>query len=398
MKDRIPAPGKANRVRITRDDGTVIEGVLSYADDAIQIGSRYTKGNVLPDEVCDALHLDKETAELKDALLALPAVMGKARLKVSAYQVDGTPFANAYIEGLTGVAASNAHTDGRGRLSVYVNEGDYTLSIPSGQCLDASVDSVSVSVSAGETREIVLRQVASGVTSATITTGGAVRFSSRVSAVDVFCVGGGASGGTGNNTTASPYVYGDGGGGGYTATMLHVSVVPLLEYLAEVGAGGKAPGEYNSAGNPGGDTSFLGVVARGGAGKNGGSGGGAAGYTRYTSNTDYYYYAGNGGEDGENGGDAKRNGTGEAYDTGGIGQGTTTRAFGEAAGALYAGGGAGGGDGSATGGAGGGGSGAGNDKPASNGAPYTGGGGGGAYSGNLNAGDGGSGVILVRWM
>ena len=71
MKDRVPAPGKANRVKITMDGGTVVEGVLSYADDATQEGSAYNKANVLPDDVCDILSLDTDTAEPKDAFLSL---------------------------------------------------------------------------------------------------------------------------------------------------------------------------------------------------------------------------------------------------------------------------------------------------------------------------------------
>lgn len=70
MRDRVPTPGKENRVKITQDDGSVIEGVLSYADEATQEGSAYTRGNVLPDEVCDTLQIDRTSSEPKDAFLA----------------------------------------------------------------------------------------------------------------------------------------------------------------------------------------------------------------------------------------------------------------------------------------------------------------------------------------
>lgn len=70
MRDRIPAVGKANRVKITLDDGTAIVGVLSYADDATQEGSAYNKANVLPDETCELLRIDASTAEPKDAFEA----------------------------------------------------------------------------------------------------------------------------------------------------------------------------------------------------------------------------------------------------------------------------------------------------------------------------------------
>lgn len=78
MRDRLPELGKANRIRITLDDGNEIEGVLSYADNARQEGSVYSKGNVLPDAVCIALGLNTDTAEPKDAfeMLAALAVSG----------------------------------------------------------------------------------------------------------------------------------------------------------------------------------------------------------------------------------------------------------------------------------------------------------------------------------
>lgn len=70
MRDRVPSPGKENRVRITQDDGHIVEGVLSYADDATQEGSAYNKANVLPDDVCATLGLNSDTAEPKDAWIA----------------------------------------------------------------------------------------------------------------------------------------------------------------------------------------------------------------------------------------------------------------------------------------------------------------------------------------
>lgn len=61
MRDRLPAYGMANRVKITQDDGTIVEGVLSYADGATQQGSAYNKANVLPDIVCMTLGLSTES-------------------------------------------------------------------------------------------------------------------------------------------------------------------------------------------------------------------------------------------------------------------------------------------------------------------------------------------------
>ena len=91
MRDRLPELGKANRIRITMDDGQVIEGVLSYADNARQEGSVYSKGNVLPDTVCVALGLNTDTAEPKDAfeMLAALAVSGGGIVQLKSITADG---------------------------------------------------------------------------------------------------------------------------------------------------------------------------------------------------------------------------------------------------------------------------------------------------------------------
>lgn len=70
MRDRLPTPGKENRVRITQDNGQVVEGTLAYADGATQEGSAYNKANVLPDDVCGILGIDPVTSEPKDAWVA----------------------------------------------------------------------------------------------------------------------------------------------------------------------------------------------------------------------------------------------------------------------------------------------------------------------------------------
>lgn len=69
MQDRVPTPGKENRVRIRLDDGQSIEGILEYADDASVQGSVYNKANVLPDDVCNVLNIPT-SAEPKDAFLS----------------------------------------------------------------------------------------------------------------------------------------------------------------------------------------------------------------------------------------------------------------------------------------------------------------------------------------
>lgn len=217
----------------------------------------------------------------------------------------------------------------------------------------------------------------------TFTSSGTFTVPKSVTSIDVFAVGGGGAGGT-----ASGSATGGGGAGGYTATLKSYKVTEGTVIPVVVGSGSTSV-NYG----PGGDTIFGDslLIAKGGnsskyasVGGSGGSGGGATG-------------GGPGGSNGSNGGASPYGADG--WGTFGIGQGSTTRAFGESNGTLYAGGGGGGYNGSVSspGGAGGGGAGAnGNSYSASHGTSGTGGGGGGS-SANSTFGNGGSGVLVIRW-
>lgn len=225
-------------------------------------------------------------------------------------------------------------------------------------------------------------------------TSGTITFDSDFQA-DVFVVGGGGAGAPRNSSES----FGGGGGGGYTNTK-RVKFAKGTQYNAVIGAGGSALKAFGGA--PGGSTSINGVNANGGEGGghysassgtstlctkggNGGSGGGSA----------YGYAGGSGGSDGANGSGGGNYGPG-------TGQGTTTRAFGDADGELFSGG--GGAGGTNKGGAGGNGGGAaggsnGNVGGSANANTGGGGGGGGVYAvqGSYGGGSGGSGVILIRF-
>ena len=225
---------------------------------------------------------------------------------------------------------------------------------------------------------------------------------------DVFVVGGGASGSA--RQTNDVYQAAGGGGGGYTKNS-RVQFSKNTEYSAIVGAGGAkvyAPSQGEISGNVGGSSSINGVIADGGKtgskkyiGGDGGSGGGGGNAASYDTST-----VSAGGSDGSNGNAGISNSSGK-QNAGGIGQGTTTRAFGESTGELFSGGGGGAnrrssyGTYAPAGGDGGGGSGACSAREtdagfyAGDGVENTGGGGGGGIYGGSGAG--GSGVILIRF-
>ena len=196
--------------------------------------------------------------------------------------------------------------------------------------------------------------------------------------VDLFLVGGGGSGNKSQNDTGA-WSTGAGGGGGYTKTVNGLELAVETPYSIVIGAGGSV----SDSGADGGSSTAFDYSANGGEGGsgwrggNGGSGGGGAGGVSAA-----------GGSDGGNGG-------GNAP---GIGQGTTTREFGEASGTLYAGGGGGGGDSSGDGGGAGGAGGGGSASVA--GTVNTGGGGGGTLNGyeswQWKGGAGGSGIVIIR--
>lgn len=134
--------------------------------------------------------------------------------------------------------------------------------------------------------------------------------------IDTFLVGGGGGG----NANWHPTSGGGGGAGGYTFTAKKVSVAVGTAYSIVVGAGGV---QSNTGGTSGGTSSAFGYSANGGRSPNvnsaqGGYGGSGGAANKATS-------AGTDGSD---------DSTGR-----GIGQGTTTREFGELTGALYSGGG-----------------------------------------------------------
>ncbi|NNJ32635.1 glycine-rich domain-containing protein [Lacrimispora defluvii] len=225
----------------------------------------------------------------------------------------------------------------------------------------------------------------------TFTSSGIFTVPAKVYAVNVFLVGGGAAGGYGDRS--GNFEAGSGGGGGYTATHWNIPVTPGQTISVSIGAGGSL--NTNGYPNNGGNTTFGSYSVAGGTTyRNGGSGGGRGTYRKAG------YPGGDGGSDGGNGGRADSN-----Y---GLGQHTTTRAFGEPNGTLYAGGGGGGGNGSegvsyrGVGGSGGGGNGRDGWNAGSAGAANTGGGGGGGWCGwsdenGIRGSSGGSGICIVRW-
>ena len=183
-----------------------------------------------------------------------------------------------------------------------------------------------------------------------------------VKKIDCFCVGGG--GGRAHNGYSQPDCYQGGGGGGYTTTKLGASVNPGQQISVVVGSGGfmtnfnsstgifygSADGGISSVGSicsaNGGysgikwfDDDHNGGMSFGAGGSDGGSGGAPIEAWGWSESDGYHLRAGKDGENGKN--YIYYNNFTNTYSTfsGGNGQGTTTRYFGEENGTLYASGG-----------------------------------------------------------
>lgn len=236
----------------------------------------------------------------------------------------------------------------------------------------------------------------------TFTSSGTFTVPANVRKIQCFVVGGGGGGGSGNGNN------GGGAGGGFTKTGTY-NVTPGQQLAVTIGAGGVGgKGEDGASGGdwpngkPGGATSIGNLITanggNGGVEVGPGSGGSGGGESDIDSN-----YAGNGGSDGSPGyhnGTSRYNSNNDPFESW-YGQGTTTRAFGESSGTLYAGGGGGASSASSYGrrgfgGEGGGGNGRYESGSAEAGDPNTGGGAGGTrYQGQ--APTGGSGIAIIRW-
>lgn len=356
MYDRIPSPGKENRVSITQDNGQVITGVLAYADDATQEGSAYTKGNVLPDDVCMLMNLDPDPSEPDDAFRYLglmdAEVFGGIAILVSS---KGAPVAGiSFSVSGTGTVT----TDSQGRVFLKKPPGSYTATFTNTLDLIFSPSSIQLTSKAGSINYYEVEVEESSVTRMVFTVSKTINFSDRVADFDVFCVGGGGSGGAaaganGDIASTDAAMGATGGAGGFTATKK--GIVPSGPITIIVGSGGAAavltgskvlygnrPVYWAADGSPGGETkvSMGGEVicsAKGGGGgealakrwdASGGSCDGASGGSG--SGGAFRSVAGDSGYDGSDGEDAG------SYYTGGTGQGYTTAEFGESGKTVYA--------------------------------------------------------------
>ena len=356
----------------------------------------------------------KTGAMTVNSLLSFKLALNSGRKVTASWgnpkQASGKPYSGVYIRystsGYPGKTGGTQVYKGAGSNTASGGTSTATFNLPNLNTKYYLSIYPYVTCSAGEMTGDVLN--------ATVTTGGEqtvtctssknVTVPEGYTKADIFCVGGGSSGGK------SSY---RGGNAGFTKTTANISVTPGQILNVIVGAGGASNTSNTTLLNKGSTSSVTRsgaelCSAAGGNQEDGKGGSGGASGAGYASREDGPYWpAGNAGS---NGGDGTST---HASRDPGKGQGTTTRAWGNSSGTLYAGGGGGGGayknETASAGGAGGGGRGGdagpyytypGN--PGSAGSANTGGGGGsGGHGGKSNnhgsGGAGGSGIVLIKF-
>lgn len=211
MRDRLPAPGKENRVRIRQDNGQVVEGVLEYADDATQDGSAYTKGNVLPDDVCSLLDIDENTSEPKDAFAKLALGTGKYGYLVTVKTAGGNPVSGVTVSGISLINGGACVTDETGTVLGVTTSSSPSLSVSSPFLDQVSIPATTVQ-STGPITPVELAFAENMSEMETITSSKVVKFSPDVAEIDVCAIGAGANGIYARVANDDCYISGSGGG------------------------------------------------------------------------------------------------------------------------------------------------------------------------------------------
>ncbi|WP_298016613.1 glycine-rich domain-containing protein [uncultured Dysosmobacter sp.] len=338
MKDRQPLhPGRVKMTPVAGQENTFD---MVMADEPTEAGDAPVKVNLLKDQtaalfgqggdavVDDVLHLLGNYIPTKYGLLIIRCT------DAAGNPAAGTVTVSPAVEGSNFIIIGD-----RGYFSALVTPGTYTITAGAATIFEKlTVYTPSVTVRFGEPviASVTAERVEHGEVdfTADIT----IAIPSWLTSIDLFGVGGGASGYSSIDNTS-----GTGGAGGHTTTLLNQNVAGKTLNI-KIGAGGASSvskyGTSSKASNAGGETSVTIsggskiLTANGGKPRSssslisdGGSGGG--GYPTQT---------GSGTMSSAVGGSDGAAGTGQSA---GNGQGSTTRKFGDPNGTLYAGGGAG---------------------------------------------------------
>ena len=270
MEDRIPTPGQEGRVLITPENGDpAFYAKITMADNPTNNGTPLTKETLLQDgtEVqifgnADNRTVDQAFSGVMDRINLI--MQNVANITLTVADTEGKPLEGVYVNGIFDENGDPVQTNASGQAIGYVAEGNQTISV-SGYA-DIQNTSMQIDIIKGNTYMETLAVTTRNFLK--VTNSRTVKFSGNVAQVDASVVGGGAGAGGGVfNDSNREGATGGAGGGGEVINQQNIGFIPNTNYPVSVGAGG-SPGAtgFSSAsdGSPGGSTSFMGVVARGG--------------------------------------------------------------------------------------------------------------------------------------
>lgn len=199
-----------------------------------------------------------ENGSVKDALNGLYQYIHSSNVvTIKVVDVSNNPLPNITANGIIGSPQSG--TDGV--IKGVADSNSVTLASPYVDTIKTKTVDVSKYKNTNRTLIVTMDSVADGAI-IRYTSSQNVRFSNRVSNIDVCCVGGGGAGGVGTNNSRGE---GFGGGGGGIVNLISFVVNANVSYQINVGSGGTYSGSVVS--NSGGSSSFSNyVIANGGGG------------------------------------------------------------------------------------------------------------------------------------
>lgn len=240
MQDRVSLyPG---RVKLEPVAGQANTYDLTRADQPTQEGTPLNKASLLKDSTAALLGLPK-TAVPDDAFVALVLGQGVYGYRVKVQLSDGTPVEGATVSGIQPLTGSTLVTGADGTVLGKSTSASVTIGCTS-PYIDQKAPAAQAVTKTGTITDVTLT-LESITDMLTISSSKTAKISSMAKTVDIFASGGGGGGCGGINA---------GGGGGYASNKLNEPISGDTDLKIAIGAGGNGGTASSLNGGNGGET------------------------------------------------------------------------------------------------------------------------------------------------
>lgn len=257
MQDREPTyPG---RVTLTPVYGLANTYDMERADRPLQEGTPLNKASLLKDSTAALLGLGTDAVP-DDAFVALVLGQGVYGYRVRVQLADGTPVEGATVSGIQPLTGSTLVTGADGTVLGKSTSASVTIGCTS-PYIDQKAPAAQTVTKTGTITDVTLT-LESITDMLTIDSSKTAKISSIAKTVDIFASGGGGGGCGGINA---------GGGGGYASNKLNEPISGDTDLKIAIGAGGNGGTESSLNGGNGGETTVslnnvIALTASGGFG------------------------------------------------------------------------------------------------------------------------------------